>query len=333
MRGNNGWVCSCPSAANPVLAAPGGSSPTPSFRISFLSLDPLGEPGLVRVTSQGCSGFGTECYAGAGGRSDANARVSALIGLAPALTQTPVAAITVRGALDALDADFVNPDTTGIAVNAGGIADAPRVAGPAGMSASSAQSTLVVDTDESLSNVTLAGGLSPGEMMFLATFGMPPAAFRVQPALVRVSCGDDCLVALQDASERFPGRMLWIDGDLNLGADAELELGSAASPALLVVNGNVNLAPGSNFFLQGLVYVRGASWTSTGATATVVGALIAEGDAAIGPPDEGRFTITGEARFVYDTAVVDHLKKVQARKALDFGSFARLPGSWREEFD
>lgn len=326
--GSSGWNCSCPNAGDPSLSAPANSATAPTFRVHFEALG--GEPSLIRVFSKGCKGFGSQCFSGAASAADAEAEVIAVLGLAPALTQTPTAAITVRGALDAPNADFVNPDTTGIAVNAGGLANAPRVTGPAGMSAASVQSTLVVAEDPSLSGVTPAGGMSPGEMMFLATFGMPPAAFRVQPAVVRLSCGDDCATALQDAAARFPGRMIWIDGDLNLGASTVLDLGSAAAPLLLVVNGNVNWAAGSNVLVHGLLYVRGASWSSVGAAATVVGAVIAEGDASIGPPDEGRFTITGEPRFVFDAAIVDHLKKVQARRVFDFGSFARMPGSWRD---
>jgi Tfp pilus assembly protein PilX len=324
--GASGWSCSCPDAANPSLAAPTGSGAAPTFSVRFEVT--TGQPSLVRVFSKGCSSFGTQCFADAGSAADAEAEVIAVLGLAPALTQTPVAAITVRGALEAPDAQFVNPDTTGIAVNVGGTANAPRVTGPAGMSATSAQGRLVVDHDSSLSGVTPAGSLSLGEMMFLATFGMPPAAFRVQPAVVRLSCGDDCAAALLDAAARFPARTIWIDGDLNLAGDTVLELGSAASPALVVVNGNVNWAAGSNVLIHGLVYARGGTWSSAGATATVVGALLAEGEA--GTPDEGKFSIVGEPRFVFDAAIVDHLKKVQARRVFDFGSFARVPGSWRD---
>lgn len=327
VRSNDGWSCSCPIAGNPVLDAPATIEAAPTFRLTLQAA--TGRPELVRVSIEGCSSFGTPCVA-AGSRADANAKVEAMLGQAPALTQTPVAAITVRGALDAATADFVNPDTTGIAINAGGATNAPRVTGPAGMSASRAQSALVVSNDPSLSGVTPAGGLSKGEMMFLATFGVPPAAFRVQPAVVRLSCGDGCGAALQDAAVRFPARMIWIDGDLDLSADTVLKLGSAASPLLLVVDGNINWAAGSDVFIHGLLYVRGASWASVGATATVLGALIAEGEAAMDPADDGRFTIVGEPRFVFDAAVVDHLKEVQARRVFDFGSFARLPGSWRD---
>jgi hypothetical protein len=124
--------------------------------------------------------------------------------------------------------------------------------------------------------------------------------------------------------------VLWIDGDLRLAGGTVLSLGSATEPVLVVVDGNVDWAAGANVVLRGVLWVRGASWSSAGAAATVIGALVAEGDAAGGPPDEGRFTITGNPRFVFDAATIDHLKKVQARSVFDFASFTRLPGSWRD---
>lgn len=328
VRGNAGWSCSCPGNGDPVLAAPVGVGATPTFRVEFATLG--GQPGLVRVFSVGCSGFGAQCFAGAGSNADAKAEVNAVLGLAPSLTQTPAAAITVRGPLDAPTAQFVNPDTVGVAINAGGPVAAPLVIGPAGMPAAEVQSALVVPDDASLSSMVAVGGLSKRDMMFLGSFGMAPAAYRVQPGVLRLSCADDCSATLLDTAARFPGRVIWIDGDLTLAAGAAVDLGSAASPVLLVVDGNVLLAAGSSLLIRGLVYVRGASWASAAATATVVGALVAEGNPTIDPLDEGRFTIVGEPRFVFDAAIVDHLKKVQARRVFDFGSFARVPGSWRD---
>ena len=328
VRDGGNWSCSCPATGDPVLVAPAATAGTPAFRVEFNAV--AGQPHVVRVFVRGCSNWGTPCIDGATNRAEANAEVNALVGLGPALTQTPVAAVTVRGPLDAPVAEFVNPDRTGLAVNAGGSAPVSSVVGPPGMPASQAMSALVVDNDPSLSNIPLAGTLTEREMMFLAGFGMPPAAFRVQAAVRRIVCGDDCAAALQDAAERFPGRVLWIEGDLRLAGDTVLSLGSATEPVLVVVDGNVDWAAGANVVLRGVLWVRGASWSSAGAAATVIGALVAEGDAAIGPPDEGRFTIAGNPRFVFDAATIDHLKKVQARSVFDFASFTRLPGSWRD---
>jgi hypothetical protein len=283
-RSGAGWTCSCPADGDPQLVAPAGGGNTPVFRIEFVPLEPGGQPHLVRVFSRGCSTWGAPCIEAAASRADATAEVNALVGLAPALTQTPVAAITVRGPLDAPDAVFVNPDRVGLAVNAGGAVTAPPVVGPPGMTSAQAQTGLVVPNDVSLSGLPTSGALTKGEMMFLAGFGMPPAAFRVQAGVRRIVCGDDCGLALQDAAARFPGRVLWIDGDLRLAAGTVLSLGSTTQPALVVVGGNVDLAAGASVVLRGLLWVRSASWSSAGAAATVIGAVVAEGDPAVGPP-------------------------------------------------
>ncbi|MBN8492340.1 MAG: hypothetical protein J0M00_13045 [Burkholderiales bacterium] len=321
------WVCSCPSGGDPQLVAPAGTGNTPVFRVEFA---PIGvQPHLFRVFVRGCSNWGTPCIDGAANRADANAEVNAVLGLAPALTQTPIAAVTVRGPLDAPSAEVVNPDTVGLAINAGGAIAAPPVVGPAGMPSAQAQAALVVPDDLSLNNLPVAGAMTQGEMLFLAAFGMPPDAYRLQASVRRIVCGDDCGAAIQDTALRFPGHAIWIDGDWRLSAGTVLDLGTAAVPALIIVGGNIDWAAGASVVIRGLVHVRGASWSSAGAAATVVGAVVAEGDPA-GPPDAGRFTVTGSPRFVYDAALMDTLKKVQARTALDFASFTRLPGSWRD---
>jgi len=327
VQSGGAWVCSCPGAADPQLVQPAGTGTTPVFRVEFA---PIGvQPHLFRVSVRGCSNWGTPCIDGAATRADANAEVNAVLGLAPALTQTPIAGVTVRGPLDAPSAEVVNPETAGLAINAGGTVAPLSVLGPAGLPSSQVWAALVVQDDTSLSDLPVVGGMSQGEMMFLAAFGMPPAAYRVQAGVRRIVCGDDCGAAVENAVARFPGHVIWIDGDWRLSAGTVLDLGTATSPVVIVVGGNIDWAAGASVVIRGLLYVRGATWSSAGAAVTVVGAVVAEGDAA-GPPDAGRFTITGSPRFVYDAALVDHLKKVQARTVLDFASFTRLPGSWRD---
>ncbi len=329
VRDGGAWACSCPSTGNPVLAPPGGTGSTASFRISFEAVG--GQPGLVRVFSRGCNAFGSQCYADAAAGADANAEVNALLGLAPSLTQSPAAAFTVRGPgnFDPGGARFVHAGSQGLALNAGGsINPAPAVIGPAGTPTSGALSPLVAANDASLSNLTPSGGLSRGEMMFLATFGMPPAAYRLQPAVVRLTCAADCATTLQLAADAHPGRVLWIDGDLVIGAAGAVNLGSNAMPVILVVNGDLDFATGSNVNIQGVVYSRGTLWTAAG-DASVTGAFIAEGDPVVGA-DEGSYSIVGAPVIAYAEAAVEQLSRVRARQVLDFGSFVRVPGSWRD---
>ena len=198
------------------------------------------------------------------------------------------------------------------------------ITGPAGTPVDQ----LFVDGDPSL-NLTPSGTLSKGEMMFLAAFGMPPAAFRLQPAVVRLSCVGDCAAQLQLAADLNPGRVLWIDGTLTVGAASTLSLGSNALPAVVVVNGDMDLAAGSTVDIQGLVYSRGATWTAAG-DASVTGAFIAEGAASVDPAIDGGFSIVGAPVIRFDATAVDQLNNVRTRQVLDFGSFVRVPGSWRD---
>jgi hypothetical protein len=165
--------------------------------------------------------------------------------------------------------------------------------------------------------------------MFMATFGAPPAAFRVQPAVVRMPCAVGCALALQTAAVQFPGRVLWIDGDLVIEDDAVVTLGSVAEPVILVVGGDIRFGSGSSVTINGMVYSRGARWVAGGSNALVQGAFVAEGQAAVGP-DEGSFSIDGAPAIVFDTDVVERLKQAKARRVADFGSIVRVPGSWRD---
>jgi Tfp pilus assembly protein PilX len=345
----NAWQCSCQSDAAPVFAVPAGTSPTPTFRITFENMP--GQPGLVRTRSQGCSSFGTPCIAGAAGRSDAIAEVDAVLGLAPSLTQTPAAALTVRGTLTAGDALVVtNTDraTNGVTINSGGaVPNAP----PLVLSTLPGNPTSMVASDASLSGLASVGGLSRGEMMFLATFGMPPVAYRTQPAVVRVKCAIPCNDQLQTAANQYPGRVIWIDpdpvanpgGDLVLDSSRAVTLGSVALPVvapvippdtppiILVVSGDINFGAASNVTINGIVYSRGSAWTvANGAVATINGAFVAEGVVDADPALDGGFRIIGAPSIEFDRSIVDHLSSAKVRRNMDFGSFVRVPGSWRD---
>jgi hypothetical protein len=315
---NGGWVCSCPPNAAPALVAPAGTGPTPTFRITFE--DVAGPRGLlVRVISDGCSSFGTPCVAGAAGGSDARATVSVLLGLAPSLTQTPAAALTVRGTLTASGAlSVTNADaaTNHVTIDAGGAINLLSVE----------RLPAMVSGDSTLSDgLAPVGGQTAGEMLFLSTFGMPPAAYRTQPAVVRMTCAVAC--DLQAKADQYPGHVIWVDGPLVVDAGAVVTLGSAASPAILVAGGDITFGAGSTVRINGLVYSRGARMTTTGSDTQISGAFIAEGDPAIG---DGAFEVVGAPSIVFDRAIVDHLVKAQERRVMDFGSFVSVPGSWKD---
>ncbi len=330
VRGAADWECSCPSDGSaPALAAPAGVIATSTFLVSFEEVG--ARPGLVRVVAQGCSNFDATCLIGAPSGADANAEVSALVALAPALTQAPLASLTVRGELVPDNAQFLATHPDAVAVNSGGSAHDPDIVMPPGTPSFDvgARLRLVSDNDLTLAAITPEGGLGAGERMFLGLFGVAPAAYRLQPAVIRVSCTDNCAAVLGAAAAANPGRVLWVDGDLSLGAADDLTLGSPGAPVVLVIDGNLQLASGSRAAMHGLMHLRGGSLLAdAGADVTFIGAVVAEGED--GGVNDGLLTIQGEPRFVYDIDLVQHAQDLVARRALDFGSFARVPGSWRD---
>lgn len=302
------WRCSCPDDTAPAPAAPADAGPFPAFVVR-LHDDPAHPPGVIRVESTGCARFdgAAVCPSGADVH-DGRATVSVLAALHGALATPPAAAVTVRGDLDVghavLRAANRHAASGGITLHVGGaLAGAPlALHGPAGAPAAS---TIADEPDDGPLARLDAGGL------FTAIFGMGPETFRQQPATIVVDCAADCSArTLQQVARLNPGRMLWIDGTLRL--DADVTLGSAEAPVVLVVDGDVDLA--ADVRLHGLVYVTGTTWATTG-TATVQGALVGQGDLA--------FAGTG-------ATTVDHDPAVLARLRLAHGSFARVPGSWRD---
>src|SRR5512139_2907078 len=119
---SDGARCSCPAAGAPALIVPvGGLAPT--FQVRFEG--GIGQPGVVRAVSRGCSSIGSECYAAAAPtRADAVAEVSVLLGLNSALATPPSAALTVRNGLnangDALAVVNADVPSRGVTINAGG---------------------------------------------------------------------------------------------------------------------------------------------------------------------------------------------------------------------
>ena len=95
LRGPDGWSCACPSGAAADLATADG----PQTQAAFLLRMAAGpRPGVLRLTSIGCSRWAGDCRPGAGGREPASAHSEVLLALQPALPAPPIAALTVRDA-------------------------------------------------------------------------------------------------------------------------------------------------------------------------------------------------------------------------------------------
>lgn len=107
--------------------------------------------------------------------------------------------------------------------------------------------------------------------------------------------------------------MHWVTGDCTLAGN----VGSPTAPVILIIQGDLTLAAGST--VHGLVYMYGggdqAITSSAGDRATILGALLADGNLTIGS--------SSPINVVYDQGII---------RAAGYlaGSFAPLAGSWTD---
>lgn len=306
VREAGGWACSCPAGAppTPVPAAAAPAGMAPAFIVHF---EPGPSPGTVRLRSTGCSALAGDCLPGSTTPPDATARVELTLGLLPGLARLPAAALTVRGAVSAGSASvgFHHPDPRagGVAVHAGGSVSAPqaRVTGAPGAAAAQA----IVDDDEWLA------ALGP-DALFAATFGLDKALWRQQAGVAQLACDGECSAALSQAlSGSAQPRMVWIAGSPQFSAP--LAIGTPDRPVIVVSSGPMRLV--GPVVLHGLVHAASLEWVA-GAGA---GAPLLRGAAL----SEGGYQGSAAADFFRDAAVLGRLKA-------ETGSFARVPGSWKD---
>jgi Tfp pilus assembly protein PilX len=293
-----GWSCSCPVAGT----APSPTVPTvttgtlPSFAIAMMNSPTTG---TVRLVSYGCTSAITDATC----TGDAAATVSIAIGSIAGLKTPPGAPLTARGAVNvgnaALGVTNGDPSSNGITINAGfGIdGDNIRITTVPG---TPPKSTLV-GNDSSLRNTT-------EDQMFAMFFGMDKATYKNLPSVTQLTCpcDQDDIEAAYDSGER----QLWLNGNLSINANDQF--GTQTDPLIMIVDGNVELRGTIQIF--GVIYSTGITWDNTGGG----GALLR--GAAI---SEGSYQGNGTPDYFYDPVVLGWLKYA-------VGSFARIPGSWRD---
>jgi type IV pilus assembly PilX-like protein len=306
-----GARCDCPAAGAPALIVPVGGS-VPAFQLRFDAAG-VAQPGVVRVTSKGCSSVGSECYPPSLAGADAVAEVSVLLGLNSALATPPAAALTVRGTLDlnGRPLTVVNTDvpTRGITIDAGG-----PIQDDANLRLSSVPGTpgsaSVLASDPSLS------ALPDGDRMFVSVFGMDQGTYRSQPAAVQVTCAGSCGAAIDAAVSRNPGRVIWVQGPATI--ESARVWGTADQPVMLVVQGDLTVS--DNLQLFGVLYLRNgagndSSWATNAGSTLIQGAVVVEGNLSMA----GATAPT----IVFDPGVLRTINLKQ-------GSLVRIPGSWRD---
>jgi hypothetical protein len=302
VRQGSGWACSCPAGAQPMLPVP--AEPAPAFIVHFAASPAAG---TVRLLSTGCTAPAGACQPGSSAEADATARVELTLGLLPGLARLPAAALTARGSVLAGSAavGFHNADAAsgGVTVQAGGSLVAPNVRLGSAPGASPLHS--VVEGDEGLQAV------SP-DRLFAATFGLDKALWRQQAAVEQLACNGECSAALsQVLGGGARRRMVWIDGSPQLSAP--LAIGTPERPVIVVSSGAMRLV--GPVQVHGVVHAAALEWQASGSAGTPLlrGAAVSEGG----------YQGSAAADLFRDAAVLSRLKA-------DTGSFARVPGSWKD---
>lgn len=312
------WNCSCPSGAAPTPTVPTGGDIHPAFRVCFEAVTPA-QPGLVRVVSTARTSFVDQsCETAAEGNAgDASASVSVVVALSSALATPPSAAVTAGGSLSMSGGIFTVTNTdargNGVTTMVGG---APFV--PTGGIFKRHTLPGVPEAGSSVEDQFLGSLTLPQRFNWMLR--MPMSTYKAQPATVHVDCSSDCANRLTNAVLGNPGRIVWVNGDVSLSTN--LNLGSDDAPAMVVVDGNVNLS-GGNVNFVGLLYAQG-DIAFSGAISTVRGGVVAVRNIA---HSGGITTIEyNPAHLTQPTLIPPVLSHLR----LASGSLVRVPGSWRD---
>ena len=311
--------CACPAVGE---AAAGINVPADgvatAFRVTFrLFNDDTVRGGAIQLVARGCSNPGagdTSCIAQAENPNappvvDGTTSVIATLGLVRALPVAPKATLTAGttitatapGELQVSNGDF----STGLTAHAGvslTAAASSRFIGPAGSGRDGR-----IDSDVTLANLAAQGA----DPWFRALFVLDAGSYQRQPAVVRLNCAAGCNRArIAAALVLNPRNPIWADGDVTIEAAAGGvvdDLGTAADPMMLIVNGNLTISGNAN--IRGFAHANQITWSAPAATWD--GALVSA----------TTFTATSVATLRYDKAMLDIIR-------LRYGSFVRVPGGW-----
>ena len=318
---NGGWKCQCPepSAVLSGSSVVAGNEAQPSFNIA---IEPITRNGVLRILARGCNDAQIiTCHSLYVKDVDA-ANAMLLSASFVRLEAAFLSALRVPPAAPLISKLSLSVGAQGVGLHNSD----PRSAGVLFISGEAVPSSLSEDRldsipgtpgrramfqDQTLQDVPTDGAEGKTvRSLFGHYFGMPKEAYRLQPAMKRISCDGDCGQTLLDAYAAG-ARMLWVNGNLEISS--EIELGTDAEPVVLVVAGPVVLSGGMR--LHGVLYAGGDfGWRNdSGKPALLNGAAIVE----------GHVNISGAVDFWYLPSIMDRLNK-------DTGSFVRVSGSWSD---
>lgn len=329
-----GWACACslPNQTASALPTVTASGVKPAFIVQFQQPTALaaGRPQVVELQSNSCTRADPDpngCLQFTvlrGATGDGVAAVRTLVTLRSAITSLPAASLTLGGSLSALPTGGTltlrNLDTgsNGVTLHtasaAGGVPTTGLVR--VGLPGVRPANTMVAG------DATLApaaqGDFSADDRRFALFFGMRPSTYSRQPGLPTLDCTAGCSATeINTLLLRNPGRAAWLRGAGTVTLDTNV--GAAGTPALLIVDGDIEMASGVT--VRGLVYQRAkagggaSSWTLSG-NSTVEGAVVVEGDLTLGG-SSGGLTVN------YAPALLRQLH-------VSYGTYVKVPGAWRD---
>jgi len=288
------WQCSCPDSGSPLW--PPGEPAASAFSLRVEAGQRAGSFGLVAA---GCANATGPC---APGMADALAQVGTVVASLPLLAHPPSAALMAGGSIELGAGTLVSnaeAATGGVTAAAGGTVTRDPAAQLISLPGRPGAASIVAE-DASLQDVSV----------FARALGLAATTYRDLPGVKVLGCGTAC--RSQDISAAWAnGRqpVLWVDGSLDL--DADLPLGSAEAPLLLIVDGPLRLTGAQE--PRGLVIARSVTWAHAGGgIARLRGALLAQEDVAL----------AGGVQVMFDAGVLQRLARL--------GTFVRVPGAWHD---
>lgn len=329
VRAGAGWTCSCPASGAPTFDPSIDTSSGPAFKLTMIGGT---VSGVAQIQSQACSRLST-CLAATTAtipQGESVARLTVVVALKGAIGAAPPAALTAGGTVDvggsAMQLVNTEPRVNGVTIDARGavnsaglvIATVPGAPPSASVVANDNDATTGLPAPPAPPATVPTPDDATAYRLFQTVFGMKPYAYQQQPAAIVLDCvavvAQCDTAALIALAAKNPGRVLWIEGDLALGAGAGQSIGTAAAPVVMIVHGNLTTTSPTPPTLFGLLYTYNTaeSWVTAGSPA-VRGAVVAEGAV------QG----AGTPVITYDLTVLNALR-------LQSGSFVRVPGGWRD---
>ena len=312
---NAALSCICPTLAarTPTAAVPTDGIGT-AFNVLLRTPTNDLQPGTLNIDALGCASIGTgagACYNQSSQFevvSDAKSGVRAGIGLVQALPVAPEATLTVGRDINGAGA---------LTVSNGGSSSNGKTAVIAGRNITAPLMPPLLNPvpDTTSSRLVAApNDIAPFGNWFKSRFGVDITTFKNQPAVISIDCASGCdSTNLADIRARFPRNPIWVEGNLTLNAGGALgsRVGNITGwePIMLVVNGTLTIS--ADVSMVGFIHATNIVWSAAGAS--LEGAMMTPGD----------FTATTGGSLAYNAQVLEVIR-------LYYGSFVRVPGSWKQ---